>query len=307
MQDITHLVTHSGMFHADDVCAAVVLTTLFADAEIVRTRDSNEIARLAPNAIIFDVGDVYDPAQRKFDHHQTGRELRPGTKIPFSSFGLIWAEYGMPYIERVLAPDVDDLAGIWLDMNMSFVRNIDALDNGVFEEGDEGLLHNDAFASLINDFRPDFDACSDAAELASFRAAMTMARTIIDNKLRMIAAARRANAMIKDAIETRKDPRWIELPYSMAFDEVVHESGAEDILFAIYPKNDVWLLNVVRKDPRFYPARKDLPANWGGLRGAELEAQTGVEGSTFCHSALFLAEAKSRDAIMAMLQIALDN
>ena len=37
---ITHLVTHSGGFHADELLSSVILTRLHPEAEILRTRDA---------------------------------------------------------------------------------------------------------------------------------------------------------------------------------------------------------------------------------------------------------------------------
>lgn len=36
---ITHLVTHSGRFHADELLSSVVLTRLFPQVELLRSRD----------------------------------------------------------------------------------------------------------------------------------------------------------------------------------------------------------------------------------------------------------------------------
>jgi len=50
--------------------------------------------------------------------------------------------------------------------------------------------------------------------------------------------------------------------------------------------------------------RADLPAAWAGLTGAELEAASGVPGASFCHNGRFIAAAKSREAILAMADLA---
>ena len=36
---VTHLVTHSGGFHADELLSSVILTRLFPEARILRSRD----------------------------------------------------------------------------------------------------------------------------------------------------------------------------------------------------------------------------------------------------------------------------
>lgn len=41
---ITHLVTHNGSFHAGELLSSVILTRLYPQAEVVRTRDAAWIA-----------------------------------------------------------------------------------------------------------------------------------------------------------------------------------------------------------------------------------------------------------------------
>ena len=87
------LVTHSGGFHADELLSSVVLTRLFPQARLVRSRAAEWITP-ATDRIIYDVGGAYDPEAGIFDHHQRGAPLRDDGQ-PFSSFGLIWKHFGI--------------------------------------------------------------------------------------------------------------------------------------------------------------------------------------------------------------------
>ena len=49
---ITHLITHSGGFHADELLSSVVLTRLFPQAELLRTRDKQWITPSADKIIL---------------------------------------------------------------------------------------------------------------------------------------------------------------------------------------------------------------------------------------------------------------
>ena len=61
-------VTHSGKFHADDVLAWTLIYLFYDDGiQLLRSRHKEDAARAT---IIFDVGGVYEPENRKFDHHQ---------------------------------------------------------------------------------------------------------------------------------------------------------------------------------------------------------------------------------------------
>ena len=66
---ITHLVTHSGGFHADELLSSVILTRLFPQAELIRTRD-NDWFTPSSDKIIYDVGRDYNAEAQIFDHHQ---------------------------------------------------------------------------------------------------------------------------------------------------------------------------------------------------------------------------------------------
>jgi uncharacterized UPF0160 family protein len=52
---ITQLVTHSGGFHADELLSSAVLTRLFPQAELLRSRERQWVTPAA-HKIIFDVG-----------------------------------------------------------------------------------------------------------------------------------------------------------------------------------------------------------------------------------------------------------
>ena len=73
---------HDGSFHADEVTAIALLVQagLIDLDKVVRTRDEN---RLAACDFVCDVGGVYDPSNRRFDHHQVDYEGR------LSSAGMV--------------------------------------------------------------------------------------------------------------------------------------------------------------------------------------------------------------------------
>jgi uncharacterized UPF0160 family protein len=63
--------THNGSFHADEVTAAgllLVFNRIDRD-RIVRSRD---LKTLEICEYVCDVGNIYDPSRKRFDHHQVG-------------------------------------------------------------------------------------------------------------------------------------------------------------------------------------------------------------------------------------------
>ena len=51
-------------------------------------------------------------------------------------------------------------------------------------------------------------------------------------------------------------------------------------------------------------SRRAVPAAWAGLSDAALEAASGVPGALFCHNGRFIAAAATREAALAMAELA---
>ncbi|MDF1573311.1 MAG: MYG1 family protein [Bacteroidales bacterium] len=66
------VVTHNGIFHADEVFAIALISCIHGKLEVVRTRDKKIIdqAKSDPKIFVIDVGMVSDPRMKCFDHHQ---------------------------------------------------------------------------------------------------------------------------------------------------------------------------------------------------------------------------------------------
>ena len=73
----------------------------------------------------------------------------------------------------------------------------------------------------------------------------------------------------------------------------------------IYPKRAGFGLEAVPRELGSFENRRDLPAKWGGLEGADLVAATGVEEALFCHAKRFLAVARTHAGIERLAELAL--
>lgn len=63
----------------------------------------------------------------------------------------------------------------------------------------------------------------------------------------------------------------------------------------------------IRRAEDGFELRADLPAAWAGLANGELEAACGVEGASFCHNGRFIAAARTREAALAMAELAVEE
>ena len=301
---ITKLVTHSGGFHADETLSTVILTKIFPDAKVLRTRDRDMLIP-ALDKVIYDVGGDYNAETQIFDHHQRPNPLREDGQ-PYSSFGLIWAHYGRAYLAAMDVP-ANDIEAIHQKFDANFVLPIDLLDNGAMEPSVAGPLSNMTLPALLGSLKPVFDDTSPTADDDVFFAALLIARAFVEASVRNQAAKARASAIVADAITAAGMSAILELPMGMPYGTVLDKSGADPIMFVVNPRGTEWTLNGIKLSKDTFEQRADLPAAWAGLSDAALEEASGVTGAKFCHNARFLAVANSRDAIMELARIAVEN
>lgn len=314
MTQIRTLVTHNGAFHADDVLAYALLSELNPAASLLRTRDADRIAATQA-AIVFDVGDVYDPAQGRYDHHQPGRACR-ADGLPYSSFGLVWHHFGRAWLcllDRISLADAEALEALHARIDRELVRPIDMLDNGAMAldipeaARSTEILGPMALPGLLGLFRPPSGQICQSAEDAAFREAAAMAALILRRWAEKTAETLATEHVVAAALAQRHDPRWVELGQMGGFPGYSLAEAAPDLLYAIMPGRDEWQLSAVNTAANSFDLRAPLPQDWAGLRGDALVAATGVADAVFCHAGRFCAFARSREGVMRLLEIALDR
>ena len=293
------LVTHSGGFHADELLSSVILTRLFPEASIKRSR-SPEWITPAADRIIYDVGGAYNAEARIFDHHQRGAPLREDGQ-PYSSFGLVWKHYGRDYLVASGVPAAH-IEAIHTSFDTSFVLPIDLVDNGALSPS--GPLAGLTLSALLETLKPDFDDVAPDAENVAFHNALAIARAFVEAGVARKAAKLRAETIVRQAIDAAGQGRVLELPMGMPFRPAIEKAGADHLLFVVHPREKDWCLTTIRKSDDGFDVRADLPAAWAGLTGGELEAASGVPGASFCHNGRFVAAGKTRQAVLAMADLA---
>ncbi len=301
---ITHLVTHSGGFHADELLSSAVLTRLFPQAELRRTRNRLWVTPAA-DRIIYDVGGTYDADAQIFDHHQRPGPLREDGQ-PFSSFGLIWAHYGRAYLAAMDVP-ADSIEAIHTTFDSKFVLPIDLLDNGAIEPSVAGPLSSLTLPALLASLKPVFDDPSPTADDDAFFSALPIVQRFVEAQIRNLAAKARAQSLVIEAIANTGTSPILELPMGMPYRAALEQAEADHILFVLHPRGEDWTLNGIKLSNDTFEQRADLPAAWAGLTDTALEDASGVRGAKFCHNARFIAVAGTREAILKMAEIAVQD
>lgn len=298
---ITHLVTHSGGFHADELLSTVILQRLYPEAELVRSRDEEWITP-GEGKIIYDVGRAFDASALIFDHHQRDIPKRADGQ-PYSSFGLIWAHFGAAYLRALDVPETD-IEDIQTSFDSSFVLPVDLLDNGAIEPATAGVLSGLTLPALLEALKPPFDARQVGSEDRAFVAALPVARAFVEAVISGKAAKRRAYTMVVKAIGDAGESRVLELPMGMPFRGAVRDTGADHLLFVVHPRDTDWMITGIRVSSDSFEQRADLPVAWAGLTDAALEQASGVSGAKFCHNGRFIAVAATREAALEMASLA---
>jgi uncharacterized UPF0160 family protein len=286
-------VTHDGSFHADDVFAYAVLRAAVPGIALERTRDADAVARAD---LVFDVGGLFEPQTRRFDHHMRDRPLRDdGT--PYSSLGLLWREYGRTAVPAFLGgaePDV--VEAVWRELDGSLVVEIDRTDNGI---GVAGAGH---LSSVIEAFNPVWDEAGDQNE--AFTAAADLAAGILARQCRQVAASERAKSMVFAASRSAEDARILVLDRKLPWEAAVYDGGLTDALYVIYPDeaHARWYCRSVSVAQNSFEQRLPLPERWAGLRDCEFSQAAGIADGVFCHPSRFICAATSRGSAIALAQ-----
>ncbi len=288
------LVTHDGVFHADDIFSTATLMLLLKeDVEIVRTRDE---ARISLGDYVYDVGGIYDPSKNRFDHHQEGGAGKRENGIPYAAFGLVWKTYGETVCgSKEIAQRIEE----------KLVQVIDAGDNGiVLEEWKMQDVRSYSIESLFAAFRSTWE--EEDTNDSVFEMLAMLARKIILREIVRARAIINAREKVLSAYEQANDKRIILLDGPYPIGDTL--DGFSEPLFFVAKRSDgKWNVYGIAVSPGSFQIKKELPVAWAGKRDEELQKISGVSDAVFCHNARFIAVALSREGALKLAQIALQS
>ena len=280
--------THDGTFHADEVtaCALLVLFGLIDKEKIVRTRDPEELSHCE---YVCDVGGVFDPKQKLFDHHQVEYEG------PLSSAGMV-----LNYLKEqgVLASRETEF------LNHSLIIGVDAHDNGK-ELHSKGVC---VYSHLISNFTPiKPDEGAEAMNRAFFQA-LDFAFGHLDRLLKRYRYAQSCREVVAKAMSSGEDfllfdriLPWMDLFFEMG--GIRHPAK-----FVIMPFDQHWKLRGIPPSlEEKMKVRSPLPLEWAGLLEQSLKEVSGIEGAVFCHKGRFISVWETKEAAMRALEYVLKH
>lgn len=290
-----NLITHGGVFHADDVFATVILSKLLGTARVCRTFKVPTDA--VSNGVI-----VYDIGWGSYDHHQKGGNGAIENGIPYASVGLIWRDFG----GDLLTGFTDEEAWhIWKYVDHFLISGIDAVDNGDLPKR-EYPVQDMNVSRIISEFNPDWDSNETPDE--AFLRAVVFAEIIFNNTLAKAISEAKAGSLVEKAIETSVDGVLV-LDEFMPWQHQLFSSSnekARDIKFIVYPSNrGGYNWQTVPLVPGGREYRKVVPVAWRGASVKFLRECTGAPTASFCHSAGFIGGAETLEDTIAMVKCAM--
>lgn len=277
--------THDGSFHADEVtaCALLLLFDMIDRDKIVRTRDIGELNLCE---YVCDVGGIYDPSRKLFDHHQQDYQG------PLSSAGMVLNHLFQTGFLDTRQYDF---------FEYSIIMGVDAHDNGK-ELHSKGVC---TYSHIISNFNPiNYDEAPKAQDEAFFEA-LSFAIDHVARMWRRYLYTHSCQEVVAEAMKNGKTFLLFDrsIPWLDIFFEM--EGARHPATFVVMPSGQHWKLRGIPPTlEEKMKVRHPLPQEWAGLSGEDLKKISGIEGAIFCHKGRFISVWETKqDALKALHQI----
>jgi len=295
------IATHNGPFHSDDVLSVAILSRIFNNHRIIRTRDP-ELLETADFCV--DVGGEYSHVKRRYDHHMR-YPPRDSYGHMYSSAGLIWYHYSTAYLRKIGMPKTYPIDDFVIDLydqihkliNMRWICPIDKNDNGVVQ-GPTPI------SDIVNAMGPiDVERSKERYD-ALFLEVVKIVSNIFErtcfHTMDYIVSTHRFSMCNKETLSDGKI--LIAEAEARQFGHLVNS----DAHFVIYPGKDISETNpfyVVR--PIYRPFSKEyktrIPYDILGASKEELSSK-GYTGISFVHHNGFMIRADNKESAISFCE-----
>lgn len=263
--------THSGIFHADDVFSSALLEILNPEIQISRVFKTPET--IQEDTIVFDIGFGI------FDHHQKDGEIRDNG-IKYAAFGLLWRAFGHLLVSEKNVQKFDE----------TFVQHLDATDNG-------GALN--PLTMSVFSFVPQWNDENQNIESA-FLEAVIFAREILQREIHRIKATEKAEEIVSTAL-AESDGEIVVLSTFVPWSDVLIPSNAK---FVVFPSlRGGYSAQAIPSTINGRDQKVPFPSEWAG---ASLDSlQKVVPGMTFCHPGRFMVATETMEQAITACKLSL--
>ena len=315
LDNVKLLVTHGGVFHADDVFSTALIylckvNKIYTDKNVLDPRTGSYVIDIIDNAYKYG---TYDPIVRRYDSdipldktvpvvvrtnsirdaesypeltliydiggglfdHHQANAKLRPDGMKYCAFGLLFSKFG-----DCLIPD----EGVRESFYSRYVAPIDDTDNGV---GPNPL------SSAISAFMPNWNEDNDPESVnKAFADAVLIAVRILSRMILKANATYQATEILESSptIETDGGKILILREY-VPYNTWAFEKGFSA---AVYPSNRGGYNCCVISDPKAGNICK-FPVDWRGISDENyLKEISGIDGITFCHASGFLIATKTQ-------------
>ncbi|MCD8109841.1 MAG: MYG1 family protein [Clostridiales bacterium] len=228
--NISKLVVHGGVFHADDVMCAAIARMVNPDVQVERVFQAPDDP--GEGTVVADIGGG------RYDHHQPDAEKRKnGDK--YASCGLLLRDcWRQIFPDEVSYRSFDD----------SVIRPIELADNGVV---------SNPFSIAVSSFIPNWDSGETMDQ--AFEKAVLFVAGFLERQVEIARSGLRAEHIVKAALE-KSDGDIVVLPLFCPWQKTLVPSSAQ---FVIYPSNrGGYNLQTVPQKVNGFTAKRELPEEW---------------------------------------------
>lgn len=316
------IATHDGTFHADETVACAVLSFVFNNTSVIRTRNPLELEKAD---IIIDVSGKND--SRHFDHHSKDFTLARANGIRYATAGLMWQKFGRDFLKKVAAELVriryeDDIINSAFErIDHEIMCMVDLNDNGQLNEFLEHKI-----APKTTEGRKVFDALNEFYQIdpgipyivamqnlpavggqeqdKAFMQTVKMLKQILQNAC---INALNTEYGIKEVLNIYDGGKILimhtKLPWTQAV--LSHLDTFKNCILAVYPdRKRGWRVQSLplSKASRF-ANRCSAPLAWRGLDSQALDKVSGLTGTIFVHKTGFTGGALTFETNLEMARL----
>ena len=324
------IAVHSGVFHADEVLASLLIKfhPNYPKSCIIRSRNQEILNKCD---IVCDVGGIINPKTFRFDHHMSDfkevfdEKNEKFKEIKLSSAGLVFKYLGKEILENILKKNnlyennikhIDEMINL---IYSSFILIIDANDNGINAYPSNVIpkfVDCTNFSNRIGRLNPEW-YLTDVDVNLRFKQAWDIAEEELNYHIMKYAKGYfLAYDIVEDSVKKFLDKEYFILDKFVPWKKILYDIEKKlniegKFLFVVSQRDsqsdDKFSVTTIPKNEGSFEFRKGLPKKWRGLRSEELENVSGIKDMVFVHSSGFIGFMKNMDAAMKCVEIALKN
>ena len=319
---------HSGVFHADEVLASLLIKfhPKYPKSCVIRTRNEKILNECD---IVCDVGGIINPEKNRFDHHMSDfkevfdEKNDKFKEIKLSSAGLIFKYLGKEILINILQKNnlyeenknhIDEMITL---IYSSFIICVDAIDNGINAYPSNitpKFIDSSNFSSRIARLNPEWYINNVDVNLR-FKQAWNIAEDELNFHIIKLAKSYFvAYDVVENSVKQFLGKEYFILEKFVPWKKILYDVEKKleiqgKILFVVSERDtqsdDKYCVSTVQKSEGTFEFRKGLPKAWRGLRNEELEKVSGIKDMVFVHSSGFIGFMKNKEAALKALEIAL--